>query len=304
MQACLTVRPPDRAAIVRAISPGEVLRIGRADDSGLKVDHPSVSRAHAELRQRTGTWCLQDQGSKNGTFVDGERLWGPDPRALKAQAWLRFGDVYCEFALIDDSQAALAEAARRARRAAATAHTARIDGVRKLGELLNASLRGVLELAQCQRGFVLLAQEDGAGFVVRASLAMDAAQLATREFSGSVGAVRRALRTRGSVVVNDIPGDAWLSGRASVVASNLSALVCLPLLDGDTTLGAIYADRSHVGAPITTLDQELLEAFAERAALWIAARRTSDLLASHAAGDGAPALDWNAIVDAHGEAVA
>jgi len=304
MQACLTVRNPDRAAIVRAISPGEVLRIGRADDSALKIDHPSVSRAHAELRQRADAWTLLDLGSKNGTFVDGERLWGHNTQALARQSWLRFGDVYCEFALIDDSRAAQAEAERRARRAVATAHTARIDGVRKLGELLDASLRGVLELAQCDRGFVLLEREDGSGFLVRNSLAMDANRLATREFSGSVGAVRRALQTRRSVVVNDIPADAWLSARASVVACNLGALVCLPLLDGEHTLGAIYADRTQVGAPITTLDLELLDAFAERAALWIAARRTSDLLALHASRDDAPSLEWSAIVDAHGEAAA
>lgn len=304
MQACLTVRPPDRAAIVRAISPGEVLRIGRADDSGLKIDHPSVSRAHAELRQRADAWSLRDLGSKNGTFVDGERLWGQNTQPLQRQSWLRFGDVYCEFALIDDSQAAQAEAERRARRAVATAHTARIDGVRQLGELLDASLRGVLDLAQCDRGFVLLEREDGSGLLVRASLAMEANRLATREFSGSVGAVRRALDTRRSVVVNDVPADAWLSGRASVVASNLGALVCLPLLDGEHTLGAIYADRTRIGAPITTLDLELLDAFAERAALWIAARRTSDLLALHAVRDEASSLEWNAIVDAHGEAAA
>ena len=299
MQACLTVRVPDRAAMVRAVTPGEVLGIGRADDSGLKIDHPSVSRMHAELRQRLEAWSLQDLGSKNGSFVDGERLPNLQARALPAHAWLRFGDVYCEFALIDDSQAALAEAARRARRAAATAHTARIDGVRKLGELLDASLRGVLELAQCDRGFVLLERDDGEGLVVRASLAMDASRLAAREFSGSVGAVRRALDTRAAVVANDVPSDAWLASRASVVASGLHGLVCLPLLDGEHTLGAIYADRTRPGAPITTLDQALLEAFAERAALWIAARRTSDLLALQAATDAAPPVPWSEIVDAH-----
>jgi hypothetical protein len=304
MQACLTVRPPDRAAIVRAIRPGEVLRIGRAADSGLKIEHPSVSRQHAELRHRFDAWYLQDLCSKNGSFVEGARLDGMRWYPLDRPGWLRFGEIHCELSLIDDSQAALAEAARRARRAAATAHTARIDGVRKLGELLDASLRGVLELAQCDRGFVLLERPDGDGFVVRASLAMDATRLASREFSGSVGAVRRALQQRSSVVVNDIPADAWLSARASVVASALGALVCLPLLDGDHALGAIYADRTQVGAPVTTLDQELLEAFAERAALWIAARRTSDLLAQHASGQSAQDLDWGAIVDAHGGAVA
>lgn len=304
MQACLTVRPPKGAAIVRALRPGEVLRIGRAPDSGLRIDHPSVSRSHAELRHRLDNWYLQDFGSKNGSFIDGERVDGMVGRVLERSGWLRFGDVHCELALIDESQAALAEVARRARRAAANAHTARIDGLRKLDDLLNASLRGVLELAQCDRGFVLLQQDGGGGFVVRASLAMDAARLATSAFSGSVGAVNKALSERISVVVNDIPSQAWLSGRESVVGMGLGALVCIPLLDGEDTLGAIYADRTEIGSPITTLDQELLEAFAERAALWIAARRTSDLLARQVAGGEDANLDWNAIVNAHDGAAA
>jgi len=41
----------------------------------------------------------------------------------------------------------------------------------------------------------------------------------------------------------------------------------------------------------------LLEAFAETASLWIAARRTSELL-----GGDSQALQWDAILAAHGDA--
>ncbi|MEO6263441.1 MAG: FHA domain-containing protein [Luteimonas sp.] len=290
MQARLTAYPPDNAALTRSIGPGDALQIGRAGDSGLLLDHPSISRAHAELSEHDGAWTLRDLGSKNGSFVDGT----PIAQAMLDHAcWLRFGDVFCEFAPLSATEIAAGESGLRARRAAATAHTARIDGLQRLDDLLDASLRGVLELAQCERGFVLL--DGGDGYSVRASLALDPARLATREFSGSVGAVRRALEQRRSVVANDIGSEAWLASRASVAAAGLSALVCLPLLDGKSTLGAVYADRVHPGPPITTLDLELLEAFAERAALWIAARRASELLDSHAA----PLPEWNSIVAAH-----
>lgn len=292
MHACLTVFPPDKAAIVRVIAPGSVLRIGRAAECSLCIEHPSVSRSHAELRQGQAGWQLHDFGSKNGSFVDGQRVPGLQDYALGHAGWLRFGDVYCEFALLDDAQATAVAAGRRAQRVAATMHTSRIEGAQNLDELLDASLRGVLELAQCERGFVLLKQ--GAGFVVRASLALDTTCLAAREFSGSIGAVQRALESRRSVVANDIVSEAWLSSRQSVVAAGLSALVCVPLLDGEGALGAVYADRVLPGEPITTLDQELLEAFAERAALWIAARDAAELLEAHA-----PAADWEAIVAAH-----
>jgi transcriptional regulator with GAF, ATPase, and Fis domain len=246
---------------------------------------------HAELRLADGHWQLHDLGSKNGSFLDGIRV---QEAALLRPCWLRFGDVYCEFAPLSDADAASAESGRQARRASATARTAQLDGLARLEDLLDASLRGVVELAQCERGFVLLAQGDE--FVVRASLALDPQRLSARSFSGSVGAIRRALGERRTVVANDIGRDPWLAGRASVVAAGLNALVALPLFDGERALGAIYADRMRPGPAITTLDQELLEAFAETASLWIAARRTSDFLGGEHEAHGMP--DWEDIVAA------
>ncbi|HVR82615.1 MAG TPA: FHA domain-containing protein [Luteimonas sp.] len=295
MHARLIAYPPNQAAIIRALEAGGALQIGRAGDSGLLIDHPSISRAHAELHTQGDAWTLRDLDSKNGSFVEGSRV---AEAILDRPCWLRLGDVYCEFAPLSDAEVAAGESGLRARRAVATAHTARLDGLQRLDDLLDASLRGVLELAQCERGFILLG--DGETFAVRASLALDPALLGAREFSGSVGAVRRALGERRSVVANDVGREAWLASRASVVAAGLSALVCLPLLDGEHALGAVYADRTRPGPAITTLDLELLEAFAERASLWIAARHASELLAGARDDEGQP--QWSGIVAAHAHA--
>jgi hypothetical protein len=289
MQARLTAYPPDQAAITCPLDPAGTLRIGRAVVDGLRLEHPSISRNHAELAFRDGAWRLQDLGSKNGSFVDGIRVGDV---ALARACWLRLGDIYFEFTPISAADAEAEARGQRQRRASVSSRTARLDGLSQLEDLLDASLRGVVELAQCERGFVLLAQ--GGRFAVRASLALTAAQLSASAFSGSVGAIRRALDLRRSVVVNDIGLDPWLASRASVIAGDIRAVVCLPLLDGTRALGAIYADRVRPGPAITTLDLELLEAFAETASLWLAARRTSDLLAGVES-----ALDWDAIVAAH-----
>jgi len=289
MQARLIAYPPDNAAIVRLIRPDEVLRIGRMPECQLVLDHSSVSRVHAELHGNGGQWRLVDLGSKNGSHVDGIAV---KDAQLQHACWLRFGDVYCEFAPLTEAEAESGERDREARRGAATAHTMRMKKLTRLDELLEASLRAALELAQCERGFVLL--DDGAGFAVRASLSLDSAALAARAFSGSVGAVRRALDQRRAVVVNDIGSEPWLASRDSVVAAGLSALVCLPLMDDGRVLGAIYADRIAPGPAISTLDLELLEAFAENAAVWIAARRTSERLEAQAA-----AADWERILATH-----
>lgn len=322
MLARLIAHPPDNAAIIRLVRMDQTLRIGRVGGSDpatdttaagqpgaptpehLVLDHPSVSRAHAELRADGDHWRLLDLGSKNGTYVDGIEV--EDARLVRA-CWLRFGDVHCEFALLSAAQAEAFERDRHVRRQAATAHTLRLEKLTRLGDLLEASLNAVLGLAQCERGFVLL--DDGSGFVVCASQSLAPAALATRAFSGSVGAVRRALDQRRVVVANDIGSEAWLAARESVVAAGISALVCLPLMDENRVLGAIYADRVAPGPAISTLDLELLQAFAENAAMWIAARRTSEQLADQAAtrdrGNADPGraglreADWSRIVAAH-----
>jgi len=290
MQARLIAYPPDRAAITRPLASHGLLRIGRGEDCGLPIDHPSISRSHAELHAHDGTWILRDLGSKNGCFVEGSRI---AEARLERQCWLRLGDVYCEFAPLSAAEVAAVETGLRSRRAAATAHTARLDALQQLDDLLDASLRGVLELSQCDRGFVLLGSE--AVLSVRASLALDPARLRAREFSGSVGAVRRALDERRSIVANEIGHEPWLASRASVIAGGLSALICLPLLDAQHTLGAIYADRTRPGPAITTLDLELLEAFTERASLWLAARHASELLAAN----DPMQPEWSEILSAH-----
>ena len=273
MHARLSAYLPDRPVYTRLLDVSDVL-VGRGTDAGLCLQHSSISRQHARLFLEDGHWQLSDLDSKNGSFIDGLRV--ERIAALPPACWLRFGDVLCEFAALTEAQAAEWHAGNHARRAAATAHTVRMDGASDLEGLLHASLRGVIELAQCDRGFVLVGETDH--LQVRASLNLDPAQMGGKAFRGSAGAVRRALESRASVVCNEIGNEAWLAERHSVVAAGLHALVCVPLLDGAETIGALYADRVHPGPPISALDLELLEAFAERAALWISIRRTTEAL--------------------------
>jgi DNA-binding winged helix-turn-helix (wHTH) protein len=80
-----------------ALPEGEIT-LGRADDVAALIDAASVSRRHARIRVREGRATLEDLGSKNGTFVGGERLLAP--RELKDGDEIRLGHIPLTFRIL------------------------------------------------------------------------------------------------------------------------------------------------------------------------------------------------------------
>lgn len=79
----------------------EPLILGRSAPADIIFDHPTVSRRHARITPRErGSWIIEDLGSTNGTYVNGQRL-------VFAQAICETDDIalgsYC-FQLTADRQ--------------------------------------------------------------------------------------------------------------------------------------------------------------------------------------------------------
>lgn len=56
---------------------GEQLTIGRDSSNGVAINDAEVSRKHSRLTFQGGKYVIDDLGSTNGTFVNGQRLAGP-----------------------------------------------------------------------------------------------------------------------------------------------------------------------------------------------------------------------------------
>jgi len=69
---------------------GDQLTVGRDATNEIVINDAEISRRHARLTFQGGKYVLEDLGSTNGTFVNGQRLAGP--RVLKAGEVVQFGE--------------------------------------------------------------------------------------------------------------------------------------------------------------------------------------------------------------------
>jgi len=70
-----------------SLVPGANL-IGRSVDAVVQIDRSEVSRCHARIVVEGTTAILEDLGSKNGTFLNGERIKRPSPLTDGDEIWI------------------------------------------------------------------------------------------------------------------------------------------------------------------------------------------------------------------------
>jgi FHA domain-containing protein len=71
--------------------------MGRSRQCDVMVDDPNVSRTHAEIRPRGGSWVVTDLGSTNGSRLNGQRLESPE--LLKPGDQIELGTTVLTFEL-------------------------------------------------------------------------------------------------------------------------------------------------------------------------------------------------------------
>jgi len=142
-----------------------------------------------------------------------------------------------------------------------------------LTDILDRIVDGIIRGTGCERGFVILMQEDGSlsMFTGRTRENQPWDERSAREISGTI--VDRVAHSHELFLATDLERMDDLRTSDSILEHQIRSAVCLPLLYKNRLIGVIYADSGFVIPRFADADRAMLRAFSANASLAIESAR-------------------------------
>ncbi len=267
--------------------------VGRKVDKDLVIADPRVSRDHAMIVLEPEGFFLVDQGSKHGTFVNGERV---QRQKLERNDRLEFGARDTTYAIFNPAHG--------------TSNTAReflsqisgiqisqeatdlekltlfLEAARKLNtagvldEILMTMLEVTLRLTRAERGYVFLKEDDGTLRLAAGRNNKGEPLLDDKTISHS--ALDESLRSNSEFLLTDTGSSMDMAQRQSIVAYDLRTVICIPLrkrqvqatrdatpapnANSSEVTGVLYVDSRFASREFSGVGHDILRAIATEAA--------------------------------------
>lgn len=138
-----------------------------------------------------------------------------------------------------------------------------------LDAVLNQVMDLIINLTGAERGFLMLQNPETGRLNFKVARNLDRETLSGSSFEISRTIVRSVARDGEAVVTTDAQDDPRFQDQKSVAAFNLRSILCVPLKVKDKLTGVIYADNRIRSGIFTPKDRDLLQAFANQAAVAI-----------------------------------
>jgi serine phosphatase RsbU (regulator of sigma subunit) len=266
--------------------------VGRKVDKDLVIPDPRVSRDHALIVAENGDFFVVDQGSKHGTYVNGERV---QRQRLQRNDRVEFGVRDVAYVIFSPQHA--------------TSNTAReflsqisgiqistettdlekltlfLEAARKLNtigvldEILVTLVDTTLKLIRAERGYVFLKDEEGNLRLAAGRNSKGEALLDDKTISHSI--LDEALKSNSEFLFTDTSQSLDLAVRQSIVAYDLRTVICMPLRkpqvqttrdapiassNTQEVTGALYLDSRFASRDISSVSHDILRVIATEAA--------------------------------------
>ncbi|HZD30961.1 MAG TPA: SpoIIE family protein phosphatase [Candidatus Angelobacter sp.] len=267
--------------------------IGRLKDRDLVLTDPRVSREHAIFTREIDGIYIEDNNSRQGTFVNNERT---TRRRLMRNDRLEFGVQGASFVLFNPDKSDSSIAQQFMSQLSSWKPTTGtgsdlellnkfLDAARKLNnanvleDVLHTLLEFSLGLTKAERGFVFL-RDVNTGEMKMAAGRDKAGEKIYDDSTISKSALRDAANSHSEFLVTDTSQSEQLLNRESVVAQNLKSIICIPLrragMQGKPAetakpsaadlLGVMYLDSHFLAGKLTSVSQDILRNIANGAA--------------------------------------
>jgi sigma-B regulation protein RsbU (phosphoserine phosphatase) len=282
------VQGNDQRSIVLNRTP---FTVGRKVDRDLVIADPRVSREHAIISSENGEFYVVDQGSKHGTYVNGERV---QRQKLLRNDRLEFGvrDVayvvfHPEHATSNTAREFLSqisgiqistEASDLEKLTLFLEAARKLNTIGVLDEILVTLIDATLRLTRAERAYIFLRNEEGKLALAAGRNHKGEPLLDDTTISHSI--LEEALQSNSEYLVTDTSQSLDLAGRKSIVAFDLRTVICLPLrkpqvqtradaVAAATTgepVGVLYVDSRFASRDISSVSHDILRAIATEAA--------------------------------------
>lgn len=260
--------------------------VGRKVDKDLVIPDPRVSRDHALIVAENGDFFVVDQGSKHGTYVNGERV---QRQKLQRNDRVEFGVRDIAYVIFSPQHATTNSAREFLSQISGIQIstdttdleklTLFLEAARKLNtvgvldEILVTLVDTTLKLIRAERGYVFLKDEEGNLRLAAGRNSKGEALLDDKTISHSI--LDEAMKSNSEFLFTDTSQSLDLAVRQSIVAYDLRTVICMPLrkpqvqttrdannLAEAEVMGALYLDSRFASRDISGVSHDILRVIA------------------------------------------
>ncbi|MEM8667929.1 MAG: SpoIIE family protein phosphatase [Planctomycetota bacterium] len=277
--------------------------IGRHPDCTIVVDAGAVSRYHAKIIKQTNGFVVEDSGSRNGTYLNGRLLTGPQslrtgdqirvseveftfedgqiPEFVRGNSEVTFDGNNFGIVMTDEEpeteqlSSAMVEfrsssdglkitATAEARLEALTQIFSNLGAALSIDEVLPKVLSSLFDIfPAADRGFVVM--QDDEGQLIPRWVKTRVAQDETETVRISRTIIREVMNSGNAVLSMDAADDSRFDSSQSIADFSIRSMICAPLTDSDgRAFGALQIDSAKGRGHFNEEDMDLLAGVAKQ----------------------------------------
>jgi len=287
-----------------------VTTLGRSLSADVRMDDLTVSREHARIRRTgTGSYIIEDLGSGNGTFVNGNAIVS---ELLKDGDEITIGNNKFTFQGAYKSPSTVAADKTMLEISGVEGETSVVNAIDASSTItehaltpevtiehlynMNRRLKTILEIfssiggnldeeqilpkildklfdvyPETQRGFIILRDPDTGKLTPRAVKTLDSSAETKLELSETI--LQYVLEKKQAVWSRDALSDSRFEGSESILDFQMRSVMCAPLMYEGEVLGFISLDTNRIAPSYDEDGLALLAGIANQASLAIASAR-------------------------------